>query len=177
MEGKESAPLKVDYKDGDFTVVNERAGELHSASYYGEFSAGKLKLSPIEALHLLERSRIKVYEDDREVGFAELAQRLMKKDPRNWLKYLIYSDLRKRGYIVKEGFSSHIEFRVYRRGAEVGEEGARYLVYGVIEDEPLDLSRLYEMVRNARMLRKEPVLAMVSKQGEVCYYQCSLVSL
>jgi len=178
-EEQERKPLKVLFKEDDFTVEDEEeARELYSTGYYGEYVSGKLKLSPAEVLHLLERGRIRVYDDSgKELEFDEVAKRLMKKNPQTWLKYLVYSDLRRRGYVVKEGFSDRVEFRVYRRGAEVGSEGAKYLVYGVIEGEPLDLNNIYNMTKTARALRKEPVLAIVNRQGEVCYYEVALVSL
>ena len=174
----ERRPLKVVVEEGGFVVDDEEADKLYSTSHYGEYVGGKLRLTVAEALYLLERGRVKVFDEEgRELGFEELARRLMSKDPRAWLKYLVYSDLRRRGYVVKEGFSDRVEFRVYRRGAEVGSEGAKFIVYGVIEGEPLDLDRLYDMVKSARALRKEPVLAIVNSQGEVCYYEVTMVSL
>jgi len=47
----------------------------------------------------------------------------------------------------------------------------------VVEGEPLDLASLYNMARSARSMRKEPVLAIINRQGEVCYYEVSLVTL
>ncbi len=179
MNGEERKALKVYLRDERFEVEDtEEAKQLHSSGYYGEYLEGKLRLSSVEVLHLLERGRIKVIDKDgKELSFDELARRLVTKDPQVWLKYLIYSDLRRRGYVVKEGFSGGVEFRVYRRGAETGEEGARYIVYGVVEGEPLDLASLYNMAKTARALRKEPVLAIINRQGEVCYYEVSLITL
>lgn len=176
---EERKPVKV-VMDGVGLIVEEgeRAEELHASSHYGEYVGGRLRLTVAEALHLLERGRIEVFDEQgNKLSFEELARRAMSKDPKSWLKYLIYSDLRRRGYVVKEGFSERVEFRVYRRGAEVGSEGAKFLVYGVAEGEPLDIDKLHDMVRSARLLRKEPVLAIVNNQGEVCYYEVSLVSL
>lgn len=179
MSGEEGRPLRLILSEaGLFAEDTNEAQKLHSSSYFGEYVAGKLRLTEVEALYLLERGRAKVFDESgRELSFEELIKRLSVKRPKLWLEYLIYSDLRRRGYIVKEGFGGRVEFRVYRRGAKVGEEGAKFLVYGVYEGEPLDLDELHEMVRSARSLRKEPVLAIVNAQGEVCYYAVSLVML
>ncbi|MCX8204567.1 MAG: tRNA-intron lyase [Candidatus Nezhaarchaeota archaeon] len=178
MTSEEGKLLRVVLSQaGLFVEDSDEAQRLHSTSYFGDYVAGKLKLTEVEALYLLERGRIKVFDGERELSFEELVKEVAAKRPKVWLEYLIYSDLRRRGYIVKEGFSGRVEFRVYRRGAKVGEEGAKFLVYGVAEGEPLDLDELHEMVRSARSLRKEPVLAIVNSQGEVCYYAVSLVAL
>lgn len=179
MGGEEGRPLRLILSEaGLFVEDANEAQKLHSSSYFGEYVAGKLRLTEVETLYLLERGKAKVFDESgREISFEELVKRLSEKRPRLWLEYLIYSDLRRRGYIVKEGFSDRVEFRVYRRGAKVGEEGAKFLIYGVPEGEPLNLNELYEMVKTARSLRKEPVLAIVNTQGEVCYYAVSLVTL
>ncbi len=33
-----------------------------------------------------------------------------------WVNYLVYRDLRSRGYVVSEGFGGGIDFRIYERG-------------------------------------------------------------
>jgi tRNA-intron endonuclease len=179
MSGEERKPLKVVAAEAGFLVEDEEgAKELHSTSYYGEYVAGRLRLTAIEAIHLLERGRVVVFDEGgRQLSFEELVKMAVSRDPEAWLKYLVYSDLRRRGYVVKEGFSDRVEFRVYRKGAEVGSEGAKFLVYGVAEGEALDLDRLYCIVKSARALKKEPVLAIVDGHGEVCYYEVSSVSL
>ena len=44
-----------------------------------------------------------------------------------WVSYMVYRDLRSRGYVVREGFGGGIDFRVYERGA-YGKDTAPYLV-------------------------------------------------
>jgi len=47
-------------------------------------------------------------------------------------KFLIYRDLRNRGYVVKDGFGFGSDFRVYERG-HFGEKGAKFLIFGLNE--------------------------------------------
>ena len=59
--------------------------------------------------------------------------KICKKYDKNILtKFLIYRDLRNRGYIVKDGFGFGSDFRVYERG-HFGEKGAKYLIFGMNE--------------------------------------------
>jgi len=70
-----------------------------------------------------------------------------------------------------------VELRLYKRGAEAGKEGAKYLVFGVAEGIPIDLRTIIEKAREARNLRKELIIAVIDSQGEVCYYAITLSEL
>lgn len=171
------APFKGFVRASSVVVMGEDASRLWSSGYYGEFRDDCLVLASFEALYLVERGRLAVYDDGNCLGFRELLSYFLRNDPNIWIKYLIYSDLRRRGYVVKAGFGGKISFRVYRRGAAVGKEPAKYLVYGAVEGKPIELSLLSEMVREARSARKDLILAIVDRQGEVTYYDVSQVNL
>ena len=53
-----------------------------------------------------------------------------KNDSEILTKFLIYRDLRNRGYVVKDGFGFGSDFRVYERG-HFGEKGAKFLILGL----------------------------------------------
>ncbi|RLE50203.1 MAG: tRNA-intron lyase [Candidatus Methanomethylicota archaeon] len=170
--------FKGKLKETKVIVEGVDAIKLWNYGYYGEFRNGILELSAFEALYLVNRGKLKVFNDcNEELNFSSLLNFFLKIDHNIWIKYLIYSDLRKRGYIVKPGFGTKISFRVYRRGAEIGKEPAKYLVYGIVEGKPIELSELSEMVKEARSTRKELILAIVDRQGEVTYYDVTCVRL
>ena len=50
------------------------------------------------------------------LDFSNFLQILLKQDVSVFTKFLIYRDLRTRGYIAKEGFGFGNDFRVYERG-------------------------------------------------------------
>jgi len=158
-------------------VSGDDAVKLWNYGFYGEFRGGVLVVSAPEALYLVEQGRLRVFDGDVELDFRGLLNHFLKLDPDIWVKYLIFSDLRRRGYIVKPGFGSKISFRVYRRGATIGKEPAKYLVFGAVEGKPIELSSLSEMVREARSARKDLILAIVDRQGEVTYYDVTHVTL
>jgi len=157
------------------TVVYGRDAEhLWKMGFYGELHEGRLTLLPVETLYLVENGKIKVYLDNRLLSFNELLHYFLRYDPEVWIKYVIYSDLRRRGYIVKSGFGG-TSFRVYEKGAEVGKNPANIIVYGVVEGKPISLNELKEIVATAKSLKKEMVLAIVNGQCEVAYYKVSEV--
>jgi tRNA-intron endonuclease len=177
-----SAPkpqVKGEVVDRFVVVRGDDAIALRQLGYYGEVGdKGELVLDPVEAGYLLERGLLIVKSEGRQLNFSEFSNLMMDRDPRFWLKYLIYSDLKRRGYIVKPGFSqNYVELRLYKRGAEVGKEGAKYLVFGVAEGTPIDLRTIIEKAREARNLRKELIIAVIDSQGEVCYYTITLSEL
>jgi len=171
--------IKAEVVDRFVVVRGDDAIALRQLGYYGEVGdRGELVLDPIEAAYLLERGSLVVENEGRQLSFSEFSSLMMNKDPKFWLKFLIYSDLKRRGYTVKPGFSqNHVELRLYKRGAEVGKEGAKYLVFGVAEGTPIDLRTIIEKAREARNLRKELIIAVIDSQGEVCYYTITLSEL
>jgi tRNA-intron endonuclease len=160
----------------DKTVIYGKDAEnLWKMGFYGEIREEVLTLLPVETLYLVENGKIRVcLSKDRFLSFNELLHYFLKYDPEVWIKYIIYSDLRKKGYIVKSGFGG-ISFRVYEKGAEVGKSPANIIVYGVIEGKPIGLNELKEIVSTAKSLKKEMVLAIVNGQCEVAYYKVSEV--
>lgn len=173
-----SEPLLKGRLDGlRVVVVGDDANKLWSSGYYGELEDDCLILASFEALYLVEKERLAVYDDGNRFSFQDLLNYFLRDDPDIWIKYLIYSDLRRRGYVVKSGFGGKISFRVYRRGAVIGKEPAKYLVYGSVEGKPIELTGLSGMVREARSARKDLILAIVDRQGEVTYYDVAQVNL
>ncbi len=163
----------------ELKVTSRQLAQRLYESGFGEWGPdGGLRLEPYEALYLASKGRVRLLQGGREVEFDRAAQYFLKRDPRVWLKYTIFSDLRNRGYIVKRGFTERVvEFRVYERGDKPGQRPAKYIVRVLQEGESLDVGRLLDMIHYARRLRKDLVLAIVDSQGDVVYYQASQVEL
>ena len=163
-------PRAVLLDDGRIAIPWPGAEEL-ARKGYGSREDDKLLLEPWEALYLLEKKRIEVLRGPEGPGmsFQELLALLKTRDEWIWAKYLIYRDLRERGYVVKKGFGKGILFRLYDRG-DYGRKPARFLVYGVLEGWPVRVSELEEAVEHARASDKELILAVVERRGEVIYY-------
>lgn len=171
--------IKGEIVNRSVLIRGDDAIALRQLGYYGEIDErGNAVLDPVEAAYLLERGILIVEAEGKPLSYSEFSSLMMKVDPKFWLKYLVYSDLKRRGYTVKPGFSKdQVEFRLYRRGAEIGQEGAKYLVFGVVEGQPIDLRTIIDKAREARNLRKELIIAIVDSQGEVCYYSITLSDL
>jgi tRNA-intron endonuclease len=168
----ENGKVVISDKDGiEEFYHNSYIGTLDKDSENEEF----LVLEPVEVLLLCERSRILLYldnnkEDDNLYDFEGLLIYFTQFDDRLWQKYIIYMDLRKRGYLVRNGYGEGLDFLVYKRGADFEKDSAKFLIYPVFEGYPIDLKELDKMSRVAMSSRKDLVVATVDRLSKPIYY-------
>ena len=130
-----------------------------------------------EALYLVENGWMRVLNSqDIELDFNMLLEELKQLDENVWRDYVIYRDLRNRKYVVKDGFSEELRFRVFERG-KYGKEPARYVIAPIVEGKNLPIKRLQEWLVTCRKMRKELLIAVVDRRNEVVYYKARLVDL
>lgn len=165
----------------DKVIISDKKGieEFYNTSYIGTIekdSSGQefLTLGPTEALLLCERNRILLWEandkNKKLYDFEKILTHFTQFDERLWNKYVIYSDLRKRGYIVRTGYGDGIDFRVYKRGADFEKDSAKFLIFPVFEGNPIELRDLDKMSRVAMSSRKELIVATVDRLSKPIYY-------
>jgi len=179
-KSKREVELKIRASLGESNVLVSSPEDIEGLSSrgYGVPENGKLVLTFYEALFLLSRGILEV-EDEKtrgEVDFPDLLKRFQLVDENAWVKYLIYRDLRSRGYVAREGFGLGIDFRVYERG-EYGKETAKYLIFGIQEGQPVSVEDLARALRYVQSLKKKLVLAVINRRGEVVYYSLSQLTL
>lgn len=155
-----------------FSEREKAINQLYNKRYYGEIVEGKLFLSLIEAAYLMEWGKIRVFDGERELSLRELFDMGREKDEQFDLKFLVYRDLRKRGYIVKTALKYGSHFRVYRKGME---EHAEWLVWVVSESQKMFPNDLTARVRVAHGVRKNMIMAVVDEDNDVVYYKIERV--
>ncbi len=166
----------------DKVLIPDEKGieEFYNSSYIGTIEKNSedqeiLVLNPVEVLLLCERKRVLLWEDNDKnktlYDFENLLIYFTKcGDDRLWHKYIIYMDLRKRGYIVRTGYGEGLDFRVYKRGADFENDTAKYLIYPVFEGQPIELRDLDKMSRVAMSSRKDLIVATVDRLSKPIYY-------
>ena len=155
-------------------MVNEtRCQDQLRSKGFGENQDSQFILSYCEALFLSFTNRlvIKNNEDDT-IGFEQLIKMMLKHDPGILTRFLVYRDLRSRGYVVKDGFGFGIDFRVYERG-EYQKKPSKYLVYALNEGINMKIEELYDLIDQTARMGKNSVLAVIERRGEVIYYKAS----
>lgn len=172
-------PANVVFDKGKGLVASEDADRLSQQGFYGtRIEGNKLELEPVELLHLIERKRAIASTPSGEiVGSDYIVNSLIEEDPDLWIRYLVFRDLRSRGYAVRKGFGSGIGFRVYARGDKPGDANAKELVYVLKEGVPISLSDLDLVTKTAAGSRKDLVFALVDQNGEVNFYKVAQSTL
>jgi len=179
-EASREAELKIRASLGEKGVLVSSPEDMDGLSSrgYGVSENGKLMLAFYEALFLLSKDILQVEDEKtgKEVDFQDLLKRFQLVEKDAWVKYLIYRDLRSRGYVAREGFGLGIDFRVYERG-EYGKETAKYLIFGIQEGQPISVEELARVLRYVQSLKKRLVLAVINRRGEIVYYSLSQLTL
>ena len=158
------------------TIILEpnRQQELEQKGY-GEIEKDKLFLKSFESLYLLYTGMLVIFKGKKNVNFNSFLQICKKQDDTILTKFLVYRDLRTKGYTVKDGFGFGSDFRVYGKG-DFGEKGAKFLVFGLNEGKQEKLGKLQKKVEEITKMGKEPIIAVIQRQGEIIYYKISRIN-
>jgi len=165
----------------DKVIITDKKGfeEFYATSYIGSIEKNTngqeiLIIDAVEVLLLCERNRILIWEhndkNENLYDFEGLLTYFTQYDEKLWQKYIIYMDLRKRGYIVRTGYGDGLDFRVYKRGADFEKDSAKFLIFPVFEGNPIELRDLDKMSRVAMSSRKDLIVATVDRLSKPIYY-------
>jgi len=158
-------------KNQSIILEPNRQQELEQKGY-GDMVKDKLVLKPFESLYLLYTGKLALFKGKKNIGFDLFLQICKKQDESILTKFLVYRDLRTRGYTVKDGFGFGSDFRVYAKG-DFGEKGAKFLVFGLNEGKQEKIGKLQKKVEEITKMGKEPIIAVIQRQGEIIYYKIS----
>ncbi len=137
---------------------------------FGDMEKEKLFLKSFETLYLLYVNRLVLKKNKNQIDFNSFMGICQKTDFEILTKFLIFRDLRNRGYVVKDGFGFGSDFRVYERG-HYGEKGAKFLVFGLNEGQQEKMGNLQKKIAEITQMGKEPIIAVIERRGEVIYYK------
>lgn len=149
------------------------ARRLYAHGFYGkplgipkpkdDFDA-PLLLDPIEGLYLAEEGLVEITSGDGEPvspdRYRATAEEILEGLRE---RYLVYKDLRDRGYVVTPGIKYGCDFAVYERGP--GVDHAPFIVQVKTSGEGLSARDIVEAGRLATTVRKTFIVALVSGGG------------
>lgn len=157
------------------TESSDDARDFFNQSRFGTLNeGGKVELSLLEALYLLERERLIIKSESGKVLPFELyVKKARKVEPNFWIRYVVFRDMRNRGYIIKTALKFGADFRVYDRGVKPGEDHAKWIVFPVHEASVFTWHEFSAKNRVAHSTKKRLLLAIVDDENDVTYYQVS----
>lgn len=147
---------------------SKRPIALHEKSKFGKIESDFLHISLIEACYLQEKGRLNIYEDDVECSTGYMIDLI--KQQELYSKYVVYRDLKDRGYVIKTGFKYGTEFRLYNRGGGPGEGHSDYLVKIIFENYDINALDFASYVRVSHGVNKKLLLAIVDEDFDITYY-------
>ena len=167
---------------GDRAIVwNPQEGMyLYSLGYYGQPVGIRkpklatfekpLELSLLESAYLTKAGLLHVHDTKKKRILTEedLLSLGMKQTNIFQDRFLVYSNLRMRGYVVRPGLKFGTDFAVYEYGP--GKDHAPFLVHVIPQKNgvvPLDIVRAGRL---ATSVRKKFLIATVKQNGEIAYY-------
>jgi tRNA-intron endonuclease, archaea type len=172
---QQSVDARLNKKIQKFIVDDEKHRDQLRNRGFGEKEDSDYVLKSYEALYLSYTKKITVKDNDKILGFEDLVRILIKRDKNILTKFMVYRDLRSRGYIPKEGFGFGVDFRVYGRG-EYEKKPAKYVVFGISEGTKIKADRLAKTIEQIVRMGKDAIVAVIERRGEVIYYKMSRVS-
>ena len=145
-------------------------GELRERGF-GEPRDGDLVLSPYEAFYLIEKGKLRILDPKGggELSLEEVVRRLSRGKAEVWLKYLVFKDLRDRGYIVRDFRGMNLE--VYGKGPQ------RRVVRIIYEGGEASLDELRRALRASAKSGRELILAVVDRRTDIVYYSLGELKL
>jgi tRNA-intron endonuclease len=179
-EPKKTAPVEFRtsgvLSEKGVTISEQSNIDALSSRGYGTLENEVFTLTYYESLYLFDKGMLEIKDlNGKAKDFQSLLHVYEAKNNNAWVNYLVYRDLRSRGYVVREGFGGGIDFRIYERGT-YGKDTAPYLIMITQEGKPLPINDLADALSKCKSQKKELILAVMNRRGEVVHYSVSPLS-
>lgn len=168
------------FQDSRIHVTGDDASTLYETGFYGDLKNPELLiLGDVEATNLIERKRLEIVDEatGEILPIQAVVDYFAQQNTSFWNNYLVYKDLRMRGYVVRVGFEDPRLFRVYPRGGQPGRDPAKLFVAPLPEGKRLELATLEHLFAIAHAARKQLLLAVIDRSGDVTYYRAQEINL
>ena len=155
---------------------SSEANSLYQKSSFGEPRSGKIQYTLSEALYLIEKSKLEIFNSQGgKIPEKEIIKKFQRIDKKFQIKYSVFRDLREKGYIVKTALKFGADFRVYEKGEKPGEKHAKWIVFVDYESRKISWNEFSARNRVAHSTKKNLLLAIVDEEGDVTYYEVSWI--
>lgn len=171
-QGKERNKTFKAVLSGERVFSNAKeAFTLYESSRLGEPKEGKVYYSLVETLYLLEKGKMQVCKGKKKITINVFMQEAQLLENNFHTRFIVFRDMRNRGYIVKTALKFGADFRVYERGVKPGKEHAKWVLYPVFESSGLTWHEFAAKNRVAHSTRKKLLIAIVDDENDVTYYE------
>ena len=162
--------ITAKFIDEKTIVINPKMQNILNERGFGESEKDTLILNSFETLYLLYNNKLELKKINKNIIFDELIQKYIQKNDDILTRFLLYRDLRTKGYVVKDGFGFGSDFRVYEKGT-YGQKDAKFLIFAFNEGTQQKIGKLYKNIHEITQMGKEPIIAVIERRGEIIYYK------
>ena len=154
------------------TSNSKEAFDLFEKSRFGEKLHEKILYSLHESFFLIQENKMQIQDSKGKIlEEKELTKKFVKIDKNFFQKYLVFKDLRKKGYVVKTALKYGAEFRVYEKGKKIGSSHSKWICFPVSENQTMTWQDFSSKNRVAHSTKKNLLIAIVDDEGSVSYYE------
>jgi tRNA-intron endonuclease len=151
---------------------NTEAFSLSASQAFGEKVGEKILYMPEEAYFLFEKKKLVILNKKQEkLTKQELLKQFQKQDKNFLNKYLVFKDMKEKGYVLKTGLKFGTEYRVYEKQNYQKGKHSTWLMHIHHETEKLNMKDFTSKNRVAHSTKKALIIAIVDNEGDVSYYE------
>lgn len=157
-------------KDSVIIADQTEASQIYNKGYYGyPMSGGGLEMDLLEAVYLVECGRLEVRSEDEAISMERMVASASAAHRDFEIKYIVYRDLRGRGYLVKPA-GEEFDFRVFPRGGNPSSTQTKSWVSAISERSVFAIAPFMEVMDRSEQTRKELLIAIVDEEGDITFY-------
>jgi len=161
-------PFTTVYTNKEVIVPNQSEADSLYQDGYGYRKNQVHYLRGVEVLYNIERGKIVVVDEKThsKLSFQELLHLLSQDDSELWINFIVYKDLRTRGFIIE---ITNNNYRIYERG-DYRKKPASYQLKILSEGKPETIQKILEELEKVEEDSLIMKIAVVDRRGEIVYY-------
>lgn len=160
----------------DIVEVRDQSegSRLYTKGNYGyPRSGGGVDLDLVEATYLMESRRLEVNIGGEPMTYDQLFRHAATVVDGFDIKYLVFRDLRQRGFIAKCETGDY-DISVFPRGKTMSNSRPEFMVRAVSERNAIDIATLIREATSTKDRKKKLLYGVVDEEGDLTYYIMSI---
>lgn len=156
---------------GKIQSNSAEAFSLFEKQRFGERDNGKIFYMLEEAYFLLESNKVRILSNNfKEISIDETLKKFIKLSKTFFGDYLVFKDLRKKGFVVKSGLKFGSAFRVYEKGQNISKTHSKWICFPSLESENITWRDFAGKMRVAHSTKKHLLIGVIDAENDVSYY-------
>ncbi len=153
--------------------MRSEADSLFNDGYGTREGDTLLTLDPVETLYNMDRGKVALVDEDanEKLSFKEAIRLFTLDDPSIWTRFIVYRDLRTRGFVARKAEEA-ADFVVYERGM-YRKQPPTYHIRIISEGRPKKVEAILDDMKKTEEIGREFKLAVVDRRGDIVYYGLS----